>query len=934
MAAFAEREDGMPADGSDKPLDKVYLVDGSGYIYRAYHALPPMTRPDGTPVNAVYGFTNMLMKLLEEVAPDHMAVVFDAKRENFRQQLYPDYKANRPEPPDDLKPQFPLIREAARAFNLACLEMEGYEADDLIATLAKQARQRGAEVVVVSSDKDLMQLIGDGVSLLDPLKYAPVGPEAVEKKFGVGPDRVVDVQALLGDASDNVPGVPGIGVKTAAKLIDAYGDLETLLARAPEIRQQKRRETLLEHADQARLSRDLVTLRDDAPLETAFADLAVTGPEPETLRGFLKENAFQSILARVEADLAAEGEAAPQAAERAPDDVVYDLVRDTATLDAWIDAAREAGVVAVDVETDSLDAMRANLVGLSLSTRAGRAAYVPVGHTAPAVQGNLALGDQPDGDAPDQMDRDTVLARLGPLLADASVLKVGQNIKYDMLVLRRHGVAVTPIDDTMLLSYVLEAGLHGHGMDELARVHLGVDATPYKTVVGSGRQQVTFDRVPLEKARDYAAEDADITGRLHRLLKPRLANEHMATVYETLERPLVPVLVAMEQAGIKADAAVLRGLSADFGERLAALEQEIHQLAGREFNIGSPKQLGEVLFEDMGLEGGRKGKSGAYSTNAEVLERLAAEGHELPRKVLDWRQIDKLKSTYTDALVDDIHPETGRVHTAFSMAATNTGRLASSDPNMQNIPIRSEAGRRIREAFVAPEGHVLLSADYSQIELRLIAHVAGVQGLVDAFRDGEDVHAATASRVFDVPAERLDGDLRRRAKTINFGIIYGISAYGLAQQLGIPQKDAQGYIDAYLDRFPEIRAYMEATKTFCRDNGFVRTPFGRKVHVPDIKDRNPARRSFSERAAINAPIQGGAADIIKRAMIRLPDALAEAGLDARLLLQVHDELILEVPEAQVKATSDTVHRVMASAAHLTVPLEAEVGTGRSWAEAH
>ena len=919
----------------------LYLIDGSGYIHRAYHALPPMTRPDGTPVNAVYGFTQMILKLIQDVEADHLAVIFDTARKSFRNDIYPDYKANRPPAPEDLAPQFDIIREATRAFGLPCIEKEGYEADDLIATYARRAREAGADVVVVSSDKDLMQLLTDGVSLLDPVKNKPIDREAVRAKFGVDPDRVVDVQALAGDSSDNVPGVPGIGVKTAATLIEEYGDLDSLLDRAAEIKQPKRRQTLVENAELARVSRDLVSLRDDVEVAEDYESFVVGDPDPEVVRGFLQEQGFRSILARFEGEQAARGRSVGDTAaarEQAPAETVYELVTDPAELDRWIAAAHDAGTVAVDTETDSLDAMRARLVGVSLSVAAGRACYIPLGHRGGgSAQGSLDLGDGPEaGDAllPGQIALETAMARLAPLFADPSVLKVGQNIKYDMLVLARHGAPVRPVDDTMLISYDLETGLHGHGLDELAELHLSHTTIKYGDVCGTGRNKVTFDRVAPEDARAYACEDADITGRLHRMLKPRLVAEGLTTVYETLDRPLVPGLVAMERAGIKVDATRLRAMSGDFETRLAALEETIHGLAGRAFNIGSPKQLGEVLFDEMGHSGGKKGKTGAYGTGADILERLAAEGSEIASRVLDWRQIAKLKSTYADALVKDINPETGRLHTAFAQAVTSTGRLSSSDPNLQNIPIRTEEGRKIREAFVAEPGHVLLSADYSQIELRLIAHVAGVAQLIAAFRNGDDIHAITASQVFGVPVEGMDPSIRRQAKAINFGIIYGISGFGLAAQLGIPQKEAQAYIDAYFERFPEIRAYMEETKAVCREHGHVTTLFGRRCHVPGIKDKAPARRNFAERAAINAPIQGGAADIIKRAMIRLPRALDDAGLDARLLLQVHDELVLEVPVDQVEDTRAVVRRVMESAADLSVPLLAETGHGESWAAAH
>jgi DNA polymerase I len=932
----------------DKPTH-VYLIDGSGYIFRAFHALPPMTRPDGTPVNAVYGFTNMLLKLVEDSDAEFIAVIFDAGRRSFRNDLYAGYKAQRPPPPPELVPQFALIRDATRACNVPAIELAGFEADDLLATYARQAAALGHKVTIVSSDKDLMQLVGGTIELFDPIKSRRIGDAEVREKFGVGPDKVVDVQALAGDSSDNVPGVPGIGVKTAAELINTYGDLDNLLARAGEIKQPKRREALMASADLARLSRDLVRLRDDVPLPATLDSFARREPDAAQLLPFLKENQFRTILARVEPRLAkgSVGElrpvdarpAKPSAAESAASQAVagdrsgYVLVQDLAALDAWITQARAAGFVAFDTETTSLDTMLAELVGFSLAIRPGAACYVPLAHK---VGGGDLLDES--GPAPRQIPLADALTRLKPLLEDDSVLKIGQNVKYDMEVMARFGIDVAGYDDTMLISYVLEGGAHGHGMDELAELHLGHRTIAYGDVAGSGREQVTFDRVPLDKARDYAAEDADVTLKLHGALKPRLLAEKLLAVYETIDRPLVPAVARMEMAGIKVDSAELKRLSADFARRLVDLEHEIHKLAKREFNIGSPKQLGEVLFDSLGLAGGKKGKTGAYATGADVLEELAAQGHEIPARVMDWRQLSKLKSTYADALVQQINPTTGRVHTSFALAATSTGRLSSTDPNLQNIPVRTEEGRKIRRAFVAEKGHRLLSVDYSQIELRLAAHMADVGALKEAFKEGADIHAMTASQVFGVPVAGMDPMVRRKAKAINFGIIYGISAFGLAQQLGIPQGEAKAYIDAYFAKYPGIRAYMDRTKEQARAQGYVTTIFGRRCHVPGINDKNPARRSFMERAAINAPIQGSAADIIKRAMIRIDPALAEAKLAARMLLQVHDELLFEVPLAEVEATSALVKKVMEGAAgpalDLSVPLVADVGVGENWAEAH
>lgn len=931
---------------TDTPLKHVYLVDGSGFIFRAFHALPPMSSPQGIPVNAVFGFVTMLMKLLTDTDADHVAVIFDAGRATFRNEIYPDYKAHRPDPPEELIPQFPLIRDAVRAFNVACVEQPGYEADDLIATYAKLAAEKGAKVTIVSSDKDLMQLVGGLVGMFDPMKNREIGPDQVFEKFAVPPDKVVDVQALAGDPTDNVPGVPGIGIKTAAQLISDFGDLETLLARAGEIKQPKRRESLQIHADAARVSRQLVLLRNDVPVPAPLESFAVQAPDQATLLAFVDLHGFRSLRARL-----ANGRTVPavsrpgsapatpaQAADpSAPEPVEtdYELVVEVAALDRWIAAARKAGTVAVDTETNSLDPLRCDLVGVSLSVEPGRACYVPVLFNGGAAQGTLDLGGGPSAaEGPKPLPKAEIVARLKRLLEDPAVLKVGHNIKFDMQVFSACGIEVAPIDDTMLLSYVLESGSHGHGMDELSALYLGHKTITYAEVCGTGKAQVTFDRVPLDKALAYAAEDADITLRLHRVLKPRLVAEHLVSVYETLERPLVPVLAGMERAGIKVDKAELQSMSVEFGQRMSRFEEEICLLAGVEFNVASPKQLGEILFEKLGLPGGKKSaKTGAWGTGADVLEQLAPL-HPLPRKVLDWRQLAKLKSTYADALVDQINPATGRVHTSYAMAITSTGRLSSSDPNLQNIPIRTEEGRRIRRAFIAEAGYKLLSADYSQIELRLVAHVAAIQGLIEAFRHGADIHAITASQVFGIPVEGMDPSIRRKAKAINFGIIYGISAFGLAQQLGISNGEAKQYIDAYFARYPEIRHYMDQTKEQVRKQGWVGTLFGRKCFVPGINDRNPAMRAFAERAAINAPIQGGAADIIKRAMIRLPGVLAAEGLAARMLLQVHDELVFEVPEAEIAATSAVVKRVMEGAASLDVPLLVEVGVAGSWAEAH
>ena len=936
----------LPLQSHNAPMserDHIYLIDGSSYIFRAYHALPPMTRDDGTPVNAVIGFCNMLFKLLEDTnefeQPSHLAVIFDAGRLTFRNEIYPDYKAHRPEAPEDLVPQFALIRDAVEAFNVASVELSGYEADDVIATYAKQAKARGATVVIVSSDKDLMQLVTDDVIMLDTMKNRRMGVDAVFEKFGVGPDKVIEVQALAGDSADNVPGVPGIGIKTAAQLIQEYGDLETLLARAGEIKQTKRRENLIEFADQARISKDLVTLRDDVPVPETLDDLKVNHLDVDRILKFIDENGFKALRTKIVSKYGngnGTSSAPVEEIKEAPavDKAVYETILDMPALDDWIARAYAAGYVTVDTETTSLDAMVADLVGVCLAVEPGRACYIPVGHTGTGGDGGLDL----DGDRPDQLPLKEVVAKLKPLFEDPGVLKIGQNLKYDMLVLRRYGVGITPFDDTMLLSYTLEGGLHRHGMDALSELFLGHTPIAFKDVAGRGKSAITFDRVPLNKATAYAAEDADVTARLHALLKPRLAEEHMVSVYETLERPLAPVLVQMEAEGIFVDRQKLAKLSQEFAEGIAVLEKEIHTLAGREFNIGSPKQLGEILFDEMGIESRRKGKSGARSTGADILDDLAAQGHEMPTKVLEWRQLSKLKSTYSDTLPEQINPQTGRVHTSFAMAATPTGRLASTDPNLQNIPIRTAEGRKIRQAFVPEPGNKLMSADYSQIELRVLAHMADIEALKQAFADGLDIHAMTASEVFGIPIDGMDPSDRRKAKAINFGIIYGISPFGLARNLSIPQRDAKEYIDRYFERFPGIRAYMDETIAFCRQHGYVRTLFGRKCHINSINEKNPAHRGFGERAAINAPIQGTAADIVRRAMIRMPDALKSANLNARMLLQVHDELVFEVPYAELDQTSKIVCQVMEDAAapavNLSVPLTVGVGIGDNWDEAH
>ena len=986
-----------PASGL-KAGDHLYLIDGSGYIFRAYHALPPLTRKsDGLPVGAVQGFCNMLWKLLKETnnghKPTHLAVIFDKSSKTFRNDIYPEYKAHRPEPPADLRPQFSLIKQATRAFNVPAVEQDNYEADDLIATYARQASEAGATCRIVSSDKDLMQLVRDGISLYDTMKDKEIGPEQVLEKFGVTPDKVVDVQALAGDSVDNVPGVPGIGLKTGAELINTYGSLEALLERAAEIKQNKRRENLIQYAEQARISKRLVCLDDKVPVEEDVGSFAVDVPKASQLIGFLKALEFTTFTRKVatelQADMAAiepvpveinywppeggldvlppqrratpaptpvQGEmplaasapaapaSAPAAEAGASDDMEaylraipvdhsgYETVTSLEQLKACIAQAEAQGYVSFDTETDSLDAMQANLAGVSLALAPNRACYVPLNHKS---MGEGLFGGER---LPNQISEQDALALLGPLLQSPSVLKIGQNLKYDMLVMKQRGIEITPIDDTMLMSYAFESGDVGHGMDELSQRHLGHKPISYKEVAGSGKSQVTFDRVPLDRATHYAAEDADITLRLWMLFRQKLLKAGKVTVYETLERPLVPVLLAMENEGIVVDRQLLQRLSSEFAATQGKIESEIHGLAGGPFNIGSPKQLGEILFGKMGLAGGRKTATGAWSTDSDVLEDLAAQGVELATRVLDWRQLAKLRSTYTEALPNFINPKTQRVHTSYAMASTSTGRLSSTDPNLQNIPIRTEEGRRIRTAFVPKLGHLLLSADYSQIELRVLAHVADIPQLKKAFADGLDIHAMTASEMFNTPIQGMDPAVRRRAKAINFGIIYGISAFGLANQLSISREEAGDYIRTYFKRFPGIRDYMDATKQLAHDQGYVETIFGRRCHFPRIKSPNPSERAFLERAAINAPIQGSAADIIRRAMIRMMPALAAANLRAKMLLQVHDELVFEVPSTEVEGTLPVVREVMEKAAEpavkLAVPLQVDARAAGNWDEAH
>ncbi|MEM9705585.1 MAG: DNA polymerase I, partial [Pseudomonadota bacterium] len=921
---------------------RLYLVDGSAYIFRAYHALPPLTRKsDGLPVGAVSGFCNMLYKLLTDMGddhdPTHFAVIFDYSSYTFRNDLYPEYKANRDEPPEDLAPQFPLVRDATRAFGVPCIEKEGYEADDIIATYARQIERDGGECVIISSDKDLMQLVTDRVTMFDTMKNRRIGRDEVVEKFGLPPEKVIDVQALAGDSVDNVPGVPGIGVKTAAQLLEEFGDLETLLEQAETIKQKKRRENLIEFADNARISKDLVTLRDDVELDDAIDTFRMHPIDPEPLLAFLREMEFNTLTRRIEVELGGGGGVAVGSGPLADGsskqvEADYATVMTEDALDVWLAEARERGVVAFDTETDGLDAMRAKLVGFSLATAPGRACYVPLTHTGDG----LAL--EADSAPTKQIDAAVALKKLKPLLEDPAVLKVGHNIKFDAVVMAGQGVSVAPIDDTMLISYALDCGKNKHNFDELAKIHFDHDTIKFSDVAGTGKNKRTFDQIPIAEAAPYAAEDADYTLRLHQRLKPRLSIERKTTVYETLERPLAPVIAEMERAGVKVDQPVLSRLSGDFAQRMAAHEAEAYELAGQEFKLGSPKEISEILFGKLGLPGGKKTAKGAWSTKADVLEQLAAEGHDLPRAILNWRGLSKLKSTYTDALPNAINPETGRVHTSYSLASTTTGRLASTEPNLQNIPIRTEDGRKIRTAFVAEKGNVLISADYSQIELRLLAHIANLSSMRDAFANGVDIHAMTASEMFGVPVAGMDPMVRRRAKAINFGIIYGISAFGLANQLQISRTEAKDYIDNYFVKFPGIKKYMDETKALAKADGYVETVFGRRTHVAGIRDKNPAARAYAERQAINAPIQGSAADVIRRAMIRMPSALKKAKLSARMLLQVHDELIFEAPKTEAEETCAVVKRVMETAHQpivtLATPLTVDAQIGRNWDEAH
>jgi DNA polymerase I len=998
--------------------DHVFLVDGSSYIFRAYHALPPLNRKsDGLQVNAVLGFCNMLWKLLREMPPDnrptHLAIVFDKSEITFRNKLYPDYKAHRPPAPDDLIPQFPLIREAVRAFDLPCLEQVGFEADDLIATYAREAGELGATTTIVSSDKDLMQLVTDKVTMFDTMKDRRIGIAEVIEKFGVPPAKVVEVQALAGDSTDNVPGVPGIGVKTAAQLIVEYGDLETLLLRAGEIKQPKRREALIENAEKARISRQLVLLDDKVTLEVPLDELAVHEPDARKLIAFLKAMEFSSLTRRVaeysqvdpadvEADAGmksgssvfaplplaekvdesgnvpqsgasgdlfaekaapdqARGKPSPaggpagkadkagslkgtpislaaaraEAARKTPlDRGKYQTIRSLEQLNAWLARVHDVGHFAIEAKASSIDPMQAEICGIALALVPNDACYVPLGHKQSGDGSGLFAA----GLAPDQINTEDALEALRPLFESQGILKIGFNLKFNAVMFAQHGIVLRNHDDVQLLSYALDAGRNSHGLDQLAQTWLGHASISHGELIGSGKGKLAFDQVAIDKATAYSAEDADVILRLWRVLKPRLVAERMTTVYETLERPLISVLARMERRGISIDRQVLSRLSGEFAQTAARVEAEIQEIAGEPINVGSPKQIGDILFGKMGIPGGSKTKTGAWSTSAQILDELAEQGHEFPKKILEWRQVSKLKSTYTDALPTYVHPQTHRVHTTYALAATTTGRLSSNEPNLQNIPVRTEDGRKIRRAFIASPGHKLVSADYSQIELRLLAEIADIPVLKQAFRDELDIHAMTASEMFGVPIKGMPAEVRRRAKAINFGIIYGISAFGLANQLGIAREEASAYIKKYFERFPGIRAYMDETRDFCRNHGYVETLFGRKCHYPDIRASNASVRSFNERAAINARLQGTAADIIRRAMIRMEGALAEKKLSAQMLLQVHDELIFEVPDDEVAATLPVVQHVMQDAPFpavlLSLPLHVDARAADNWDEAH
>ncbi len=918
---------------------KVCLIDGSGYIFRAFYALPPLTSPDGTPVNAVYGFTNMFMRLTQKIKSDYWLVLFDAKRQNFRNDIFPDYKGTRKEIPEDLIPQFEIIHQAVKALNLHFLDMEGYEADDLIATYAAQSLQKGYEVTIVSADKDLMQLIRPGVEFFDPMKDKYFTPEDVREKFGVYPNRVVDVQALAGDSTDNIPGVPGIGLKTAAELINQFGSLGEVLARAEEIKQNKRRETLIANKDQAEISLQLVTLKADVPTTQPIEDFPCQKPDLGTIMDFVSHYGFNSIRPRVEKWVSErcseEGENSVFKAQPQEIKANYQLVQDEKTLKLWAEKIKQTGYFAFDTETNGLNPQFDKIVGFSLATSAGEACYVPLNHFKSDEKSNLDLFGSNQTNAPQQLSYEIIAKYLKPLFEGKSILKIGHNIKFDMHFMQQvlgADCLIAPYDDTAVISYVLDGTEHGHGLDELAKTYFDHQMIAYEEVCGSGKNKITFDKVELDKALAYAAEDADFTLRLHQVLKPRLFSEHQMSVYEDLDRPLVRILQTMESAGIKVNRENLRRLSADFATKMQDYEQQIYHLAGEEFNIASPKQIGDILFGKLGAKG-KKTATGAWQTGAEVLEDLAAEGNELAARILDWRALSKLKSTYTDALTEQMD-KADRVHTTYNQITTSTGRLASNNPNLQNIPIRSEEGKKIRESFVASKGCKIVAADYSQVELRLMAVVANVHGLKQAFAENKDIHASTAARVFGVPLSEVTPNQRRHAKAINFGIIYGISQYGLAKQIDVSTEEAKAYIDAYFREMPEIKQFMEDTKAFAHKNGYVLTPFGRKCTVNGINDKNKRVSMNAERAAINAPIQGGAADIIKMAMNAVFKKLQQGNFKTKMLLQVHDELVFEAPEEEVAAVSEMIKETMQNVVNYDVPFIAEVGIGDNWAQAH
>jgi len=917
--------------------DHFYLIDGSGYIFRAYYALPPLTRKsDGLPTGAVSGFCSMLFKLLEDSKsnqnkqkPTHFAVIFDSARKTFRNEIYRDYKANRSEAPDDLAPQFEYIRKSVLAFNLPSVELANYEADDLIATYVDQILEKGANVTIVSSDKDLMQLFKKNVRIYDPMKNRFISDEDVQKKFGVDSSKVIDVQALAGDSSDNVPGVPGIGVKTAAELINKYGNLETLLKSANEIKQNKRRETIIENKDKALISKKLVTLKNDAPVDRSLTEFQLKEIDKDKLYKFLREMEFNRLLSSAisaygEPKLTSEKDIVKtDEKQKAIDRKKYYLITNLDEIDSWIKEAEEAGEVAVDTETSSLDPHQADLIGISLSSKIGKACYIPVGHKSKK-----------------NIDKDQTLKKLKPLLEDPSIKKIGQNIKFDFIVLFKHGIKITSMEDTMLMSYVLDSGKNRHNMDTLSEIHLNHKPIAFKDLVGTGKKEINFSFVDLEKAKDYAAEDADVTFRLYKKFNKSLKDEKMINIYETFEKPMIKILADMEIEGIKIDNDFLKTLSSKFGKKIEKIQREVYKISKKEFNIASPKQLGEILYNDLKISDLKKTKKGSFATSASVLEDLAFKGHKFPQLVLDWRQISKLKNTYSDTLPEHINPKTKRIHTSFLLAATTTGRLASSDPNLQNIPIKSEDGKDIRKAFIAEKGLSLISADYNQIEMRILADLADVKELKKVFRNNEDIHSLTASQIFNIGINKVNEDQRRKAKAINFGIIYGISQYGLAKQINVSNQDAEEFLNAYFAKFPEIKLYMDKTIKFCRKSGYVNNIFGRKSHFININDKNYNVRNFQERAAINAPIQGSASEIMRLAMIRLDKRLKEQkNIKTKMLLQIHDELIFETSKEEVKRISKIIIEEMSSVVKsehhsFSIPLTVDLNIGDNWGELH